>query len=684
MAGRNKNSRVMISTQKPRNTPAQKTEQKLPSLIPSSDKKALAIFQASISPVSFWPPDYAPPHSAWLEHAPFAFWLIETLRPRFLVELGTHGGLSYFAFCQAVQRLQLDTCCYAVDTWKGDEHAGFYGEEVFRDVRNHNDQRYSAFSTLIRSTFDEASHHFRKQSIDLLHIDGRHFYDDVKHDFETWQPKLSNRAVVIFHDTNVRERDFGVFALWRELCQERPHFEFFHGHGLGILGIGNDLPDRILALFAARANVEASTQIRRAYSRLGSAVTFQVRSEQVQLAAESQVAGLNKALAERDARVAALQQALAERDARVAALEQALSERNSKRRALQQALAEWDVKVSALDQARAERKRTKLSMHGQEGTARNQQDQSRLLQVNRLNSLADRRQSVPEDREADGKLLEESGLFDADAYRAAAGIDAATNAAEHYLAVGWRQKIEPGPDFEGRFLDPYFRSAGFDGPPAMTYIRLRAAGWPVYATRAQAEPVAALIRASNLFDAAGYAARHSSIGELDPALHYVIVGELMGLMPSDGFDPEYYGDRNPDIVQGRNGRLAHYLTSGRAEGRRPVSKARTLSFDHSRIDPKRETVLLIIHEASRTGAPILAYNVAMRLRHKYNVVAVLLAGGELVEDFHACCAAVVGPLAHADWDPCETKYFVKRMMAGLSGFICDCQQHRVRICCALP
>jgi glycosyltransferase involved in cell wall biosynthesis len=741
MAGRSKISRATTPTQKPPNSSAQQAEQKLPSLIPSSDDDALAILRASISPVSFWQPEYVPPHSAWLEHAPFAFWLIETLRPRFLVELGTHSGLSYFAFCQAVQRLQMETRCYAVDTWKGDEHAGFYGEEVFRKVQNQNDKQYSAFSTLIRSSFDEASRHFSNQSIDLLHIDGRHFYDDVKHDFETWQPKLSNRAVVIFHDTNVRERDFGVFALWSELCQERPHFEFFHGHGLGILGIGNDLPDRILALFAARANVEASTQIRRAYSRLGSAVTFEVRSEQAQLAAEGHAAGLNNvlaALSERNSECGALQHALAERDAKIAALEQALSERDSERGVLRSRVADVETSLAAasaesarldaeLEYARTRAahlgseletrdlelrsirastswrlsrpirrvgnasprfaqlcrralnslsgasifspgQRTKPSTHVQGGTARNQQDQSCLLQDNQLNSLAVRRQSVPENRKADGRLLEESGLLDADAYRAVAGIDAATNAAEHYLAVGWRQKIEPGPDFEGHFLDLYFRSAGFDGPPAMTYIRLRATGWPVYATRAQAEPVAALIRASNLFDAAGYAARHGSIGELDPALHYVIVGELMGLTPSDGFDPEYYGDRYPDVVQVRSGRLAHYLTSGRAEGRRPVPKAKTLSFDHSRIDPKRETVLLITHQASRTGAPILAYNVAMRLRQKYNVVAVLLAGGELVEDFHACCAAVVGPLAPADLAdaagaPGEAKHLVKHILA---------------------
>src|SRR5262249_38293666 len=126
---------------------------------------------------------------------------------------------------------------------------------------------------------------------------------------------------------------------------------------------------------------------------------------------------------------------------------------------------------------------------------------------------------------ADYRQLEASGLFDETAYRAAARFDASVNAAEHYLTIGWREGIEPGPRFEGAFLQPYFSSAGFSGPPAITYLTLRAAEWPVYATRAEAEAVAVLIRASDLFDAAGYAACAGNIGALDPALHYVIVGE---------------------------------------------------------------------------------------------------------------------------------------------------------------
>ncbi len=109
---------------------------------------------------------------SWLEHIPFAFWVIDVLRPRVFVELGTHSGNSYGAFAQAVQHLGLDSAGYAVDTWKGDAQAGFYDESVFVDWKDYHDRRYSAFSTLIRSTFDDAAAHFSDGSVDLLHIDG--------------------------------------------------------------------------------------------------------------------------------------------------------------------------------------------------------------------------------------------------------------------------------------------------------------------------------------------------------------------------------------------------------------------------------------------------------------------------------------------------------------------------------
>ena len=82
-----------------------------------------------ISCRSFETPLYIAP-SAWLEHIPFAFELISKQQPKIIVELGVHYGASYFSFCQAVQANNLTCKCYAIDSWTGDEHAGFYGASV--------------------------------------------------------------------------------------------------------------------------------------------------------------------------------------------------------------------------------------------------------------------------------------------------------------------------------------------------------------------------------------------------------------------------------------------------------------------------------------------------------------------------------------------------------------------------
>lgn len=211
-------------------------------------------------------------NSAWLEHGPFAFWIVEALRPRLIVELGTHNGYSFGCFCEQMQRSNIPGRAIAVDTWRGDEHAGAYSETVYTKLAAYVAANYASFAELKRMYFSEALASVPDGTVDLLHADGRHFYDDVVEDFTSWIPKLSDRAVVLFHDTQVRERDFGVYRFWAELEAKYPTFEFHHGHGLGVLGYGSNIPAAVAQLLALPKTSDAAAATRRAFAEAGAAI----------------------------------------------------------------------------------------------------------------------------------------------------------------------------------------------------------------------------------------------------------------------------------------------------------------------------------------------------------------------------------------------------------------------------
>jgi O-antigen biosynthesis protein len=298
-------------------------------------------------------PDSLEHPNAWIGHLPFAAWVMQEISPKIFVELGTHTGNSYFSFCQSVSQAGISTKCYAVDTWQGDEHAGAYGDEIFVLVNAKNEERYSNFSKLLRMTFDDAVSYFSNESIDLLHIDGLHTYEAVRHDFESWLPKLAPGAVVLFHDTNVRERDFGVWKLWEEL-QARYHnnLEFVHSHGLGVLQLDNALDGKKLSWL--QMDSPGKQQLITYFAALGSRQLERYALSSLLTERDSQIAGLNQAVADCEGRIAGLNQAVADCEGRIAGLNQTVADLDGQIGGLNQAVADREGRIAGLKQVVAD------------------------------------------------------------------------------------------------------------------------------------------------------------------------------------------------------------------------------------------------------------------------------------------------------------------------------------------
>jgi len=271
-----------------------------------SDTQLAAAKDLGIGDETSWTPARLVFPGPWSGHIPFAFWLTKVTQPKVIVELGTHSGNSFGAFCQAIKAFGYDTKVFAVDTWEGDPHAGYYGDEIYQDLFGFVDKNYSEFSTLLRTTFDNAVSRFSPGTIDILHIDGMHTYEAVKHDFLTWRDYLSEKGLVLFHDTNVRERGFGVWRFWEEISQQYPSFEFKHSNGLGVLAVGGKLPDAIRPLFELSDKTEAVENVRTIFSHYGA--TFELQTD---------IMALERAIAELNGRVAGLNGDVARYEAQI-------------------------------------------------------------------------------------------------------------------------------------------------------------------------------------------------------------------------------------------------------------------------------------------------------------------------------------------------------------------------------
>jgi glycosyltransferase involved in cell wall biosynthesis len=132
------------------------------------------------------------------------------------------------------------------------------------------------------------------------------------------------------------------------------------------------------------------------------------------------------------------------------------------------------------------------------------------------------------------------------------------------------------------------------------------------------------------------------------------------------FDAAFYLEKYPDIARAGIDPYLHYVNHGKGEGRIGAAPRLEWSGSLANLDPSRETVLIVSHEASRTGAPILSLNIARELKKEHNVVSLMLRGGALVEDFADAADVVVCPPPDGRKQDFVLSYVVDRLLSSCS------------------
>lgn len=207
---------------------------------------------SSLSDPSFdkypWIEDIA---SAWKGHRAFAHWLVHTLRPSTIVELGVDWGYSTFVFGTALQEITPSSpneskgVVCGIDLFTGDNHAGY--RNTYESVLNTIRIRGLSQIHIIKGDFTSVSKTWTKP-IDILHIDGLHTYEAVKEDFTNWSPFVKEDGIILFHDVTIQE--FGIKDFFHQSKDGFPFKYYFrHSAGLGILTKNKKLMEEIQLAF---------------------------------------------------------------------------------------------------------------------------------------------------------------------------------------------------------------------------------------------------------------------------------------------------------------------------------------------------------------------------------------------------------------------------------------------------
>lgn len=180
---------------------------------------------------------------AWLPHGPLGIWLVNALRPRRIVELGTHDGFSYFSFCRAVEENRIAAACAAFVTCDEWAHDNKYTEYIYEKLKRKN-TKFEKFSKIDYKITLEAIEYFEDHSIELLHINNVFFKTESY--LKKIEKKLSDNAIILLSGTSVSKENSGSGDFWSDVSRARPSLNFARQDGLEVVFWGG-APNRTIA-----------------------------------------------------------------------------------------------------------------------------------------------------------------------------------------------------------------------------------------------------------------------------------------------------------------------------------------------------------------------------------------------------------------------------------------------------
>ena len=149
----------------------------------------------------------------WNGDAPIFKRMVEQVRPKVIVEVGSWKGQSTVSLAKACKELGLDTKIYCVDTWLGAIEFYTHQTEERDLMKKHGYPQvyYQFISNLYHEgvidmveTIPLPSNvaHVVVPQADLIYIDASHEYQDVADDIENFSKKLNDGGIMFGDDYN--------------------------------------------------------------------------------------------------------------------------------------------------------------------------------------------------------------------------------------------------------------------------------------------------------------------------------------------------------------------------------------------------------------------------------------------------------------------------------------------------